>query len=287
MGSVYEGRDLETQQRVAVKVLTEQAKSPSDESLRRFRREARTASAIESEHIVRVLDSGTDASSGHHYLVMELLEGEDLQHVIDRCGPLEIHVALAIAAQALIGLAKAHAAGVVHRDIKPANIFLTFQPNGDIVVKLLDFGIAKLMVNPLAMPQATLLTGPGAFLGSPLYMSPEQVQSSGDVDHRSDVWSLGSTLYCALAGTAPFQHITTLGKLVFSICGTPAPSLAARAPWLPREVVQVVHRALEISEQSRYANATGMLEAIRRLLPKGDAALHQKMLMPAITERGR
>lgn len=287
MGSVYEAWHVDTQHRVAVKVLNTQAKSSADDAVRRFRREARTASALESEHIVRVLDSGTDTSTGDCYLVMEYLEGEDLQTIIDRCGPLEINVALAVAAQALMGLAKAHEAGIVHRDIKPANLFLTFQPGGAVTVKLLDFGIAKLMINPLTMPQTTALTGPGAFLGSPLYMSPEQVQSSTNVDQRSDLWSLGSTLYCALAGSAPFQYIKTMGKLVFCICETPVPPLATRAPWVPREVAQVVHRALEISEQRRHASASAMLNAIRSLLPDGRSALHQRMLMPPVTQRGR
>jgi serine/threonine-protein kinase len=284
MGSVYEARDSGTQQRVAVKVISERLLLAGRDAVRRFRREARAASAIDHEHIVRVLDSGSDEASGQLYLVMEYLEGEDLQKMIDRCGPLDVPVALSIAVQALEGLRMAHVSGIIHRDIKPANLFLAFRPGGDVTVKLLDFGIAKIMADPLGVHHTTALTSSEGFLGSPLYMSPEQVQSSRDVDQRADLWSLASAIYCALVGRAPFQHITTVGKLIVAICGTPAPPLAGLAPWVPPEVARAIHAALEIRPEDRPASAEAMQSAIRPLIPAG-FSLKERMLTPARTER--
>jgi serine/threonine-protein kinase len=284
MGSVYEAQEAETSQRVAVKVINERLLLAGRDAAHRFRREARAASAIDSEHIVRVLDSGSDEATGQLYLVMEYLEGEDLQKIIERCGPLDVPAALSIAVQALEGLRRAHSAGIVHRDIKPANLFLAFRPGGDVTVKLLDFGIAKIMADPLSVQQTTALTNSEGFLGSPLYMSPEQVQSSRDVDQRADLWSLASAIYCALAGRAPFQHVLTVGKLIVAICGTPAPPLARLAPWVPPEVARVIQGALEIRPEDRPASAEAMLDALRPLLPAG-FSLNERMLAPAATER--
>jgi serine/threonine protein kinase len=193
MGSVYEAEDQETHERVAVKVLHSHLLESGSEGPRRFRREAEAAISIGGDHIARVLDAGTDEGTGQLYLVTEHLEGEDLQRLLDRVGRLAPEAALRIAFQALMGLCDAHKARVVHRDIKPANIFLARGRDGAINVKLLDFGIAKIRADPLGLPQAAGLTTTG-LLGSPLYMSPEQVQSSRDVDHRTDLWSLGTRL---------------------------------------------------------------------------------------------
>ncbi|WP_437670258.1 protein kinase domain-containing protein [Sorangium sp. So ce131] len=280
MGAVYEAQHTGTFRRVAVKVIREHLIASRGGGAHRFRREARAAGAIESEHIVRILDSGDDELSGMLYLVMELLEGDDLQRLIRHVGPLEAEAALRIAAQALRGLARAHEAQVVHRDIKPANIFLARGEDGEITVKLLDFGIAKIKADALDMPHTTGLTGTGSFLGSPLYMSPEQVENSRDVDFRSDLWSLGSALYCALSGQAPHESAGSLSKLFVSICTSPVPPLHEVAPWVPREVAEVVHGALQIRPEDRYPSATAMLEALRPLLPDG-LALRQDMLVPA------
>jgi serine/threonine-protein kinase len=284
MGSVYEAHHCETGQRVAVKVISERLLSAGGDAVRRFRREARAVNAIDSEHTVEVLDSGTDAATGQLYLVMEYLEGEDLQKTIDRCGPLDINVAIAVAVQALEGLKKAHEARIIHRDIKPSNIFLTAGPEGKITVKLLDFGIAKINVDPLGAPQTTGLTSSDGFLGSPLYMSPEQVQSSRDVDHRTDLWSLASTIYCALAGRAPFQHVLTVGRLIIDIYGASPPRLNEIAPWVPAEVATAVHGALKSWPDERYPSAAAMLNAFRALLPEG-FVLHKQMLVPSSSRK--
>jgi serine/threonine-protein kinase len=278
MGSVYEAEDPSAGRKVAVKVIGSKRLAGEKDGVRRFRREAKAAGAISSEHIVRLLDSGEDEATGALYIVMEYLHGEDLQRLIDRVGPLPPDVALRIAAQALTGLAQAHEARIIHRDIKPANVFLSRGEGGVVTVKLLDFGIAKITADPLGAAQATALTSTGNLLGSPLYMSPEQVQSSREVDARTDVWSLGTTIYCALAGSAPHHHITAIGPLLFAICGKPAQPLHERAPWVPAEVADVIHRALAIELEPRYASARDMLEAVQALLPDG-AALREDMLV--------
>ncbi|WP_437757170.1 serine/threonine-protein kinase [Sorangium sp. So ce1389] len=280
MGCVYEAQHLGTLRRVAIKVINARLLTSRGGGAHRFRREAKAASAIESEHIVRIFDSGDDESSGTLYLAMELLQGEDLQRLIDRCGPLPPDTALRIGAQALLALERAQEARIVHRDIKPANLFLARGRDGEITVKLLDFGIAKIRAEPLSLPHTTGLTGTGSFLGSPLYMSPEQVESSRDVDFRSDLWSLGSALYCALSGRAPHQSAASVSKLFVSICTSPVPPLQEVAPWVPREVAEVVHGALRIKPEERYPSAAAMLAAVRALLP-GGLALREEMLVPA------
>ena len=184
MGVVYEARHTGTGRRVAVKEILGDEVQHNEQLVERFHREARATGAIETQHIALVLDSGTDAATSHPYLVMEFLQGEDLQHLLARTGPLPEEVALRIVAQACTGLVRAHEAGVVHRDIKPANLFLARRDAGEIVVKVLDFGIARM--KEVAAPENRALTTTGLLLGSPLYMSPEQVLRPKDVDARTD-----------------------------------------------------------------------------------------------------
>jgi uncharacterized protein YjbI with pentapeptide repeats len=279
MGAVYEAEQEGAPRRVAVKVIHGRHLGPDSDAASRFRREGRAASAIDSEHIVAVLDAGADEATGVLYLVMEHLSGQDLQKRVDHGGPLRVDAALCIAAQALMGLAKAHEAEIVHRDIKPANLFLARRPDGAITVKLLDFGIAKILADPSKLPHTAGLTTTSRFLGSPLYMSPEQVQSSRDVDHRTDLWSLGSALYCALAGQAPHARAPSLVQLMIDIHTLPPPPLRDVAPWVPPEVASVVHGALAQKPGERFPSTAAMLEAILRLLP-GGVALREEMLEP-------
>ncbi|TKC95719.1 serine/threonine-protein kinase [Polyangium fumosum] len=283
MGAVYEAAHTETGARVAVKVLHHHL--AAGEGLRRFRREAQAVSRIQSPHIVRILDTGTDEPSGALYLVTELLEGEDLQRLIDRIGTLSLRGALGITSQILRGLAAAHAARVVHRDIKPANLFLAREPNGTLTVKILDFGIAKVRAEPLGLGQTTDLTATGNLLGSPLYMSPEQVQNSRDVDHRTDLWSLGCVLYAALAGRAPHQHLSSIGQLLVAICVTPARPLVEVAPWVPADVAEVVARALAIPAESRPQSAEVMLSELARFVSP-DETLREDLLATGERSRG-
>ncbi len=279
MGCVYEAHDRETRARVAVKVLHGHLIDAEGDGPRRFRREAEAARAIPDDHVVRVVDSGTCDVTGRLYLVTEYLEGEDLQRLLDRTGPLAPEGAIRVACQALAGLAAAHAARVVHRDVKPANLFLARGPGGAVTVKVLDFGIAKIRPDPLGAPGAAGLTTTGNILGSPLYMAPEQVQSSRDVDPLADLWSIGSVLYAALAGRAPHQHLASVGSLLVAVCVTPAPSLAEVAPWVPAPVAEIVHRALRIRAEERWPSAAAMLDALRPFVPSGP--LVEAMLVPS------
>jgi serine/threonine-protein kinase len=172
MGEVYEARHLGTGRRVAIKVVFGEALAQDREIVARFQREARAAGAIESQHVVQVLDTGFDPESGHPYLVMEYLTGRDLQATLQELGHLPPDLALRIVAQVCLGLARAHEAGVVHRDIKPANVFLARLDGGEVVVKVLDFGIAKLRMEKFSTVDGTSLTQSGSLLGSPYYMSP-------------------------------------------------------------------------------------------------------------------
>jgi serine/threonine protein kinase len=245
--------------------------------IRRFQREARAAAAIETSHIVQVLDTGTDASSGTIYMVMELLRGEDLKQLLARLGKLSPELSLRLVGQAAIGIRKAHEAGVIHRDIKPANLFLTRQDSGEITVKVVDFGIAKIKADMASSSDAGL-THTGGILGSPIYMSPEQAKSHKAIDHRTDIWSLGVVLYQAMTGQPP-HPAESLASLVLAICLEPAPPIQDLAPWVPPGVALIVHRALAMNPEARFPSVAAMLEAIRQEMPDG-FALHEDALVP-------
>jgi len=267
MGAVYEALD-ERGGRVAVKVImTELANNAT--LVGRFEREAMAASAIDTPHIAKALDTGTDAQSGLPYLVMELLDGEDIDQLQKRLGPLPNDLALRIGAQACVALQKAHESRVLHRDIKPANLFLAKQDGGRLV-KLLDFGVAKVRPEVSRSTAETAgLTRTGSMLGSPLYMSPEQARGYKDIDFRSDLWSLGVVLYKMLAGRTPHADTEELGELIVLICTEQPEPIQDIAPWVPPEVAAVVHRALRFSPAERYASAAEMQAAIMGLLPAG------------------
>jgi hypothetical protein len=271
MGAVYEARHRGTGRRVAVKLIVTESLAKNAEVVGRFQREAMAAGAIESQYIAQVFDTGVDPATGHPYTVMELLVGEDLQQLVQRLGPLPPELALRVAAQACLGLRKAHEVGVVHRDIKPANIFLADREDGDVLVKLLDFGIAKVKQDQLSVSGNAGLTRTGTMLGSPLYMSPEQARGKKELDHRTDIWSLGIVLYEALTGTTPHAHLEMLGELIIQICGTPPRHVQELAPWIAPEVAAVVHRALALDPAQRFASAGEMFDALQARLPGGYA----------------
>jgi serine/threonine-protein kinase len=284
MGAVYEARNLGTGRRVAVKVIVPEvfAKN-SPESIagitKRFQREARAAGAIESRHIAQVLDTGVDAKGGFPYMVIEYLEGEDVSQAKKRLGgALPPDLALRIASQACAGLQKAHDSQVVHRDIKPANLYLAKQEGGEILVKLLDFGIAKISLDRLLSAENAALTHTGMLLGSPLYMSPEQAQNAKDMDHRTDIWSLGVVLYECLAGLPPAADCNSLGSLILKICAGPS-NIQDRAAWVTPEVAEIVHKALAVDPAMRFQSAAAMGDAIRAVLGGGHA-IDPSMLVP-------
>jgi serine/threonine-protein kinase len=255
---------------VAVKVITAET-ARNDTLVGRFEREARATMPIDTPHIVRVLDAGTDGPTGLPFLVMEFLEGEDVSHLVKRLGPLAPDLALRLVAQACLGLQKAHEARIIHRDIKPANFYLAREGQGGArTVKLLDFGIAKITRDPEDSKAETAgLTRTGSMLGSPLYMSPEQARGLKEIDRRADIWSLGVVLYQALTGRTPHHDSDALGELIIAICTeVPAP-IQELAPWVPPAVALVAHQAMRFDPAERYQSAADMLEAIRPLLPAG------------------
>ena len=276
MGSVYLARDLDADRDVAVKVLTAYA-NESATVVERFHRESKAALSIDSPHIARVFDAGTD--TGGPFLVMEHLEGEDAGDLFARLHHLPPALALRIVGQACLGLTKAHETGIVHRDIKPANLFLSRANDGSVTVKIVDFGVAKML--PIWSRRDVppeVLTRTGAVLGSPLYMAPEQARGAKAVDPRSDVWSLGVVLYQALAAHAPNQEIEALGELIVTICTQAPRPVEESAPWISHSLAAIVRRALRLDPAERFQSAEAMLEALRAELGE-DLAIHESMLV--------
>lgn len=265
-GSVWEGENVDLGKRVAVKLIEPQH-ATSAEVTARFRREARAAGALESEHIVQVYDVGHDAQAGH-YLVMELLRGEDLRHKLDRVGRIDPDHAVDWAHQIALALAKAHAAGVVHRDLKPANVFLHapeahHDETPETLVKLVDFGVSKL----LSANDGEALTVAGRTVGTPQYMSPEQVLGQPS-DPRGDLWALGVVLFEMLAGTPPYPLRETFRETAMAIAYDPAPALRDRAPDVPEALAALVARALEKDPALRFPDGAAFAEALVAAWPR-------------------
>lgn len=279
MGSVYEAEHTATGRRCAVKVISSQELTRDPKVVQRFEREARAAGSIDTQHITQVLDAGVAREANLPFLAMEFLAGEDLHRVLTRTGPLAPDVALRIAAQGCIGLQKAHEVGVVHRDIKPHNLFLARRDEGEVIVKLLDFGIAKFKTDQTGEAERVDLTRTGSLVGSPLYMSPEQAVGQREIDHRTDLWSLGVVLYQVLSGRTPFHHLKTVGELILAICSFPIPPLQDFAPWVPPELASIVHRCLQQDPARRFQTAQEMMGTLRPLLPQG-WSLREDMLVP-------
>ncbi|HTQ43887.1 MAG TPA: serine/threonine-protein kinase [Polyangiaceae bacterium] len=294
MATVYAAVHQGTDRRVAVKVMTaaqiDPESSSSEErngSLARFEREARIAGNIETQHVTRVYDTGIDPVWGP-YIVMELLGGEDLKDLVRRLGPLRPDLSLRILAQACIGVGRAHALGVVHRDVKASNLFLAKDEFGKIVVKVLDFGIAKgHRTHTIDASDPKTLTETGAMLGSPHYMSPEQVLGSKTLDHRADIWSLGIVLYKCLSARTPFDDRDTVGHIVVSIVQGAPPSVQDFAPWVSPDIAEVLVKALRSRPQERYQTAEEMYEAIRALIPGDDVEITPEMLTPMTDDERR
>ncbi len=277
MGAVYEGRAVATGRRVAVKVITaDVVKSPN--LVARFEVEARAAGTIESQHIAQIIDSGRDGENGPPYLVMEYLAGEDLYQALRRLGPLPVGLVLRIMAQVCLGIDKAHRARIIHRDIKPANIYLNERDGDEILVKLLDFGVAKITIEE-GQNIADVLTRTGSILGSPLYMSPEQAKGDKTIDHRSDIWALGVVMYEMLVGRTPFHHIEAFGGLVIAICSEAPTPVTTAAPWVPEEVSAIVHKALALKADDRFQSAHEMYKAIKAYIPPGGQGIDKSMFL--------
>jgi len=217
----------------------------------RFLREARAAARLKSEHVARVTDVGT-LETGQPFIVMELLQGEDLEQRGDRLGPFPVQDAVDAVLQALEGMAQAHATGIVHRDLKPGNLFLARLPDGREVVKVLDFGIAKLIDTGASGAGAGSLTGEHV-LGSPSYMAPEQIRNSSQIDHRADIWAIGVILYEVLTGKLPFQG-ETVEEIFGNVLVGSTPRLRTLRQDVPADLEAAVERCLQREPAQRFAD---------------------------------
>ena len=244
MGLVFEAEHLRLRQSVALKFLRSEVLALPD-ALERFEREARASARIRGPHVVQVLDVDTD-ERGRPYMVMELLRGRDLEAELRVHGPFPVERAVDLVLQACVAVAQAHAAGIVHRDLKPSNLFLT-EEAGKRVLKVLDFGISKIAPDADAAPASA--TSTCVTVGTPLYMSPEQMRSSKDVDGRSDIWSLGVILYELVAGTPPFLGTTTAA--IAAIVADAMPSLRRVRPDVPEALERVLITALAKAPDDR------------------------------------
>jgi serine/threonine-protein kinase len=265
MGIVFAGMHVELDQRVAIKVVRPEL-SHSEEAVTRFLNEARAAARLRGQHVARVLDSGR-LESGIPYLVMEFLDGADLCTVIRRSGPLPASTAVHYVLQACEAIAEAHSEGIIHRDLKPENLFLIRAPDGSPVVKILDFGISKRQ-----SPDAKGFTDPTRGIGSPNYMSPEQMVAPDTVDHRSDVWSLGAVLYELLAGHPPFQADTLPAICVKVLREEPIPLKGLR-PDVPAGLERVVMRCLSKRREERYSSVAELARELSSFAPDAARAL--------------
>jgi len=263
MGSIWVARHRELDTDLAVKFMSEEL--VDDDSIRlRFKREAKAAAQLKSEHVTQIFDYGVDAQTP--YIAMELLVGEDLRQLLRRDGPQTPQRCADILAQVCQGLQVAHDAGIIHRDLKPSNIFLA-QIGGREIVKILDFGIAKETNPQLVVGERT---STGVVLGSPRYMSPEQTKGE-PVDARSDLWSVAVVAYLMLTGSQPFggKHI---GQVIAAICTGDAQPPSRLVPDLPPELDVFFARALARSAADRFASAAALVDAFSAAI-RGELAL--------------
>jgi serine/threonine-protein kinase len=259
MGVVVEAKHIALDERVALKfLLPDYALNP--EASGRFQREARAAAKIKSEHVARVSDVGT-LETGAPYMVMEFLEGNDLSKHLETQGVLMVPDAVDYVIQGCEALCEAHGHGIVHRDIKPANLFLTKRSNGSPLVKLLDFGISKVSGGGIDN-----LTKTTTAMGSALYMSPEQMQTTRGVDHRTDIYAMGISLYELLAGKQPF-YADTLPQLCAEIfTGVPTPIRTLRQD-VPEELAQVMEKAYARDRAHRHQSIGELVIALAPFAP--------------------
>jgi serine/threonine protein kinase len=256
MGKVFVAFHHGLRTRVAVKFVSDELAESTPEALARFQLEASASSQIKSPHVVQTFDSGV-SQFGAPYIVMELLEGESLGDRLRRAGPLSLAEAALVLQQTARALNRAHALGIVHRDIKPDNIFLTHSDEG-ILCKILDFGIAK----QTRLPAMGGLTTDGKLVGTPEYMSPEQVLEDRPVDARADLWALAVVMYVSLTGQLPFQG-RTLGQLCLNLVNRPPPPPSQLRLDLPSFIDGWFARALHREPVRRFDSAREMALAFR------------------------
>ena len=264
MGVVLRGVD-ETNRPVAIKVLLPEAVE-HPEAVPRFVNEARAARELTSEHSVRVIDAGT-LDSGLPFMVMELLDGEDLSTQLEKRGAFSITDACDAVIDACDALAEAHSRGMVHRDLKPANLFAARGADGRVRVKVLDFGVSKVA----AQIRQMALTSTGTALGTPYYMAPEQLKSAKGVDARADIWSLGVVLYELLTGTLPFDG-KSFGMLFMQIVSEDPKPIHLRKPEIPVGLSEIVETCMKKDREQRYADLSALVQELAKFAsPSGQA----------------
>lgn len=259
MGVVVAATHIELAQRVAIKFLRE----VSAEALARFQREARLLVRLKSPHVARVIDVGA-LDDDTPYIVMEHLDGEDLSFAVANNKTLPIEETVDYILQASEALAEAHALGMVHRDLKPANLFLARGPGGTTSVKILDFGVSKILddrSNGTNDPRGGDLTHEGVALGSPGYMAPEQMTSSRDVDERADIFSLGALLYRLVTGQTPYRGTSVVGILATMATEGLQP-VRSLAPDVPESFAAIVEKCLAQDKEARFRTVAHLAHAL-------------------------
>ncbi len=257
MGSVYEAVHEHLNQRVALKFIDSRL-AMEPQAAARFLREARSAARLETPYVCRVLDMGR-LKSGVPYLVMELLTGETLERRLQLKGPMPVAEALGYVRQALLGVREAHAQGITHRDLKPANLFIAQTRQGE-TVKVVDFGVAR-TTDPEIEHGLSTHTVPSMMLGSPLYMSPEQLPPTRPVDARTDIWAMGTLLYELISGKPPF-HADTYLAVSHGIRNKSHVPLKAVAPACPSSLSAIIDKCLAKEPGDRFASADELLQAL-------------------------
>lgn len=280
MGVVVAATHLQLDEKVALKFLLPEALQNA-EAVRRFEREARAAVKIKSEHVARVTDVGI-LETGAPYMVMEFLDGMDLGQYLEINGPLNIEEAVLYLLQACEAIAEAHCAGIVHRDLKPANLFRIIRSDGTPSIKVLDFGISK-----VSSASEASMTQTSSMMGSPYYMSPEQMTSSKNVDARTDVWALGVILHELLTGRVPYEG-ETIPEICVQVLQNPPPKLTMLRKDAPRGLEAAIVTALEKNRDERFLDVAAFSTAISSYGGR-DAARSveriQKILGVVLTER--
>ena len=280
MGVVVAAMHLQLQQTVALKfALPSALQSPA--AVERFLREARAAVRLKSEHVAKVLDVGT-LETGAPYMVMEYLDGSDLGGVVTKLGPLPIESAADYVLQACEALAEAHSLGIIHRDLKPQNLFLTQSVGGAALVKVLDFGISK-----MTMGIDSSLTQTSTVMGSPLYMSPEQMRSARNADARSDIWALGVILFELLTGDVPF-NAETMPELCLKVVTDLPRAVSDFRGDVPRGLTDAITKCLEKDPKARFQNAAELAAALEPFAPASskNAATRARMVLSTEQVRG-
>jgi len=283
MGQVYEARHVELDKKVAIKFLFMEL-AEDEELLERFRREARITASLGHANIVDVMDFGV-TDEGLPWLVMEYLTGESLQEIMEREGTLSIPAARKIMLQILTGLAEAHAQGIIHRDLKPDNVYLDEVKGQGTVVKLLDFGISKIAGRD--EKENLQLTKTGVVMGTPNYMSPEQVMGNTELDARADLYACGTILFEMLTGRRPFEG-ETHNEVVVRIMGDPIPDMNSLRSGLPPALVDIALKALSRDREGRFSTAEEFLEALETFDPDQPSVSLTGLRIPAVSfEPGR